>query len=72
MLESMRVLCEGAVAVGLSQQKLLLPGQTWPVHALTVGVVEPQERQDDLDQPEATHTPKSELWRQQKWRVGSV
>lgn len=51
----------GAVSRAVSQQQLLLSGTTRPADVLAVGVVEAQEGQDGLDQPQSCHTPQGRL-----------
>ena len=46
-----------AVRGAAGQQQLLLAGQTGPTDVLAVGVVEPQEGQDGLGQPQGRHKP---------------
>lgn len=55
----------GGAAVGqtVSQQQLLLSGATGPADVLAVGVVEPQEGQDGVGQPQSRHSPQRRLRR---------
>lgn len=50
-----------AVRRTVTQQQLLLSGTTRPADVLAVRVVEPQESQDGLGQPQSRHTPQRRL-----------
>lgn len=45
----------------MTQQQLLLSGPARPADVLAVGVVEPQEGQDGLSQPQSRHAPQRRL-----------
>lgn len=63
---------QGAVYVRLAQQKLLLSGQTRPADLLTVRVVESQEGQDGVNQPQSCYTPQRDLQSRERQYLHSL
>lgn len=55
----------------MTQQQLLLPGTARPADVLTMRVVEPQESQDGLSQPQSCHAPQRQLKTQVRDRDNS-